>query len=182
MSESAPTLRREAPTRGADTMMRGAVGFALATLIVLVIRHAWVTEDAFITLRTVDNFVRGRGLTWNPDERVQAFTHPLFMFALSSLSAITREPYLTTLALCVGCSLGAGYLLGFRIARSAAAGVAVVGTLCFCRFFIDFSASGLENSLTHLLLAVFVYLLVDWPVSRGSVFWLAFVGCLLSLN
>ena len=35
---------------------------------------AWLTEDAFITFRTVDNFINGYGLTWNTGERVQAYT------------------------------------------------------------------------------------------------------------
>ena len=60
---------------------------------------AWIQDDAFITLRTVDNFVEGYGLRWNPAERVQSYTHPLWMFLLSGLYFFTREAYFTTLAL-----------------------------------------------------------------------------------
>ncbi len=42
-----------------------------------------MSDDAYITLRTVDNFINGYGLTWNISERVQAYTHPLWMFLLS---------------------------------------------------------------------------------------------------
>jgi arabinofuranosyltransferase len=52
---------------------------AVLVLLLLVVRNAWVTEDAYITLRTVDNWVSGHGLRWNVDERVQGYTHPLWM-------------------------------------------------------------------------------------------------------
>ena len=45
--------------------------------------NAWICDDAYITFRTVDNFINGYGLTWNPGERVQAYTHPLCMFIVS---------------------------------------------------------------------------------------------------
>ena len=53
---------------------------------VVLLRSAWITEDAYITLRTVDNFINGYGLTWNIAERVQVYTHPLWMLALSVLN------------------------------------------------------------------------------------------------
>ena len=32
----------------------------------------WITEDAYISFRTIDNFLHGHGLTWNPGgERVE---------------------------------------------------------------------------------------------------------------
>ena len=43
----------------------------------------WVGDDAYITYRVVWNFVHGYGPTFNPDERVQAFTHPLWMLMLT---------------------------------------------------------------------------------------------------
>ena len=49
----------------------------LAAYAILLVRTAWMCDDAFITLRTVDNFVQGYGLVWNVGERVQVYTHPL---------------------------------------------------------------------------------------------------------
>ena len=54
--------------------------FLLALFTYVFIVNAWVGDDAYITFRTVDNFVNGYGLTWNTSERVQAYTHPLWMF------------------------------------------------------------------------------------------------------
>ncbi len=183
MSNEARPRDRTAPREsGFELPLRGLVAMALAAYLVLVVRHGWVTEDAYITLRTVDNFVSGYGLTWNVTERVQAYTHPLWMFVLSAFYAITREAYLTTLAVSVVCSSFAAWLLGFKVARSETAGFAALVALCFCRYFIDFSTSGLENPMTHLLYGIFAWLLVTRPVSRGSVFWLAAVGALMSVN
>ena len=61
--------------------------------------NAWIGDDAYITFRVVDNFINGYGLTFNPDERVQAYTHPLWMLLLSAAYAVTSNLFYTTLAL-----------------------------------------------------------------------------------
>ncbi len=180
---SAPnTIEPSSPADVSTPALRGLMAMALAAFAVLVIRYGWVTEDAYITLRTVDNLVSGWGLTWNVGERVQAFTHPLWLFVLTPFYAITREAYLTTLALSALVSLAAVWVLAFRVARAPIAGFAAIVALCFVRYFIDFSTSGLENPLTHLLFGIFVWILATRPISRGSIFWLAVLGGLMSLN
>jgi len=56
--------------------------FALAFFFFVMVKNAWLSDDAYITLRTVYNFIHGYGLTWNVGERVQTYTHPLWMFLL----------------------------------------------------------------------------------------------------
>ena len=75
-----------------------AVGLFLATCGMFV-WHAWIGDDAYITFRTVENFVHGRGLTWNIAERVQAFTHPLWVLCLSVTCRFSDEYYLTPILL-----------------------------------------------------------------------------------
>ena len=76
--------------------MRVAIGVLLTALFLgIVIRYGWVAEDAYITLRTVDNFVHGDGLRWNVAERVQAYTHPLWTLLLCAIYAVTREDFRT---------------------------------------------------------------------------------------
>src|SRR5262245_48696025 len=70
---------------------------SVAFFIVVLIRTAWLSDDAFITFRTVDNFIAGYGLRWNVAERVQTYTHPLWMLLVAGAYAITREMYLTVL-------------------------------------------------------------------------------------
>src|SRR5687768_1854279 len=128
-----------------------AVIGALAALFLLVlVRTAWVCDDAFITFRTVDNLLNGYGLRWNVSERVQSFTHPLWMLLYVVPYAATGEPYVTGIWLSIAVSL-----LAFTAALSIARDlwIAIVGAvlLMSSRAFVDYSTSGLENPLTHLL-------------------------------
>jgi arabinofuranosyltransferase len=158
------------------------VKLVFAVYAVMVVRTAWVCDDAFITLRTVDNFVSGYGLRWNVLERVQAYTHPLWMLLLSAAYFLTREPYFTTLALSIVCSLAAVYV---ALEHRASAVVPALGgalALVLSKAFVDYSTSGLENPLTHLLLALFF--LVYWRGERGdrSLMLLSGLAGLLTLN
>jgi arabinofuranosyltransferase len=137
-------------------LRRGILAVAIVLYAAFVIRTSWVSDDAFITLRVVDNTVHGFGPRWNVDERVQVFTHPLWFLVLTPVYAIVREPYLTATALGWLASLAAIAVLAWRIGRRdplVAAGA--IGALALSRAYVDYSTSGLENPLTHLLLASF---------------------------
>ncbi|MDB4977051.1 MAG: hypothetical protein JWN48_5392 [Myxococcaceae bacterium] len=151
---------------------------AVVVLIGLVLRDAWVTEDAYITLRTVDNLIHGFGLRWNIDERVQGYTHPLWMALLSVAYAVTREDFFTTIFVGVLTTLGA-LLWVIKLSRSATHALLAVVLLTLSRSFIEFSTSGLENPLTHLLVAVFVWLYV---LRAAELRPLAFCSALIALN
>jgi arabinofuranosyltransferase len=126
-----------------------------AVLVMLILRVGWVTDDAYITLRTVDNWVHGHGLGWNGDERVQAYTHPLWMLLLSAVYVLTGQAFYGTIALGVLCTLGAVLLLA-RIGRDASHALVALALLSVSRAFVEFSTSGLENPLSHLLIGAFV--------------------------
>lgn len=118
--------------------------------------QAWMVDDAYITLRTVDNFVNGLGLTWNPIERVQAYTHPLWMFALSALYFVTREHFIVPLVFSFALLLLMIFYVRKRFASDAAWKIFLfVGLLVVSKAFFDYTSSGLENPLTHLLVVVF---------------------------
>ena len=130
----------------------------LSLFAIAVVRTAWMCDDAYITLRTVDNFVSGFGPRWNVAERVQTYTHPLWMFVLALPYYVTREAYFTPLVVSILASLAAMWLLVTRIAVSSATAIIGASVLTFSRAFVEFSTSGLENPLTHLLLAIFFVL------------------------
>ena len=141
--------------------------FAAVLFVVGVVRTAWVTEDAFITFRTVENFFNGFGLRWNVGERVQTYSHPLWMMALCVGRAVTGELYYSSLILGGLCSALAVYAMAFRLANSIQAGACVLLVLAFTKSFVDYSTSGLEGPLTHLLLATFALLhFGDLPARR----------------
>lgn len=130
------------------------VGFVL--LIVAVLSSAWVCDDAWITFRTVKRFWAGDGLTWNPGERVQAYTHPLWMLLMLVLAGVTKEFFFTSIALSFVLTLGfAGRLTWMLRDRPLLAAVVPV-VLVASRAFVDFSVSGLENPLQSMLLLALI--------------------------
>jgi len=154
----------------------------LGAYTILLVRTAWMCDDAFITLRTVDNFVQGYGLVWNIGERVQAYTHPLWMFLLSAFYAFTREPYFTTLAISMVLSLATVVLLLWTSHRHLLIllliGIISIGSKAFA----DYSTSGLENPLAHLLLVSFFILCLRQPLHQRHVLLLGTLAGLIMLN
>lgn len=160
-----------------------AVGiFAITLLMLLVIRRAWVCDDAYITLRTVDNFIHGYGLVWNVAERVQTYTHPLWLLIVSMFYALTHEAYYTTLLLSLMVTCWSAVLLAFFAAPHPWEGAVGVIVLSFSSAFVDYATSGLENPLSHLLLGVFVILLCKTSFSPRRLLWLSLVASLASVN
>jgi len=149
---------------------------AMLAAATMLLGTAWVGDDAFITLRVIDNLVNGYGLRFNSIERVQVFTHPLWLMFLTPFYALTREPLLTTMLVSATLSLGALWLLATRIAKSIEYGclliLAAVASPAICQF----SSSGLENPLTFLLLTLLV-----WQLYRTDKVWIpaGIVGLLL---
>jgi len=156
-------------------MNRRNVLLALAAFTLLFLRTAWVGDDAYITLRTVDNFVHGYGLTWNVAERVQSYTHPLWMFLLTLIYLPTRDAYFTALF----ASFAASFLTFWLVARRDAFAALGVLTLLLSKAFMDYSASGLENPLTHLLLVLFFIAFIE---KESSPLRLALIASLIALN
>ncbi len=77
----------------------------LTFFALVIVRNAWLADDAYIGLRTVDNLVHGQGLTWNVGERVQTFTCPLWILLHCAVYAVTREAYYTSICVSVLVSL-----------------------------------------------------------------------------
>jgi arabinofuranosyltransferase len=128
-------------------------------VVLVVIQNAWVCDDAFITLRVVDHAWAGRGLVFNEGWRVQAYTHPAWLAVLAAAYGVLGSGFWAALVCGVGTTAAALWLGLVRIARGHAA-VLVAVTLVGSRAFIDYSTSGLENPLVHLVLAMaaWVYL------------------------
>lgn len=142
------------PVPGAGARFVATLGAVI--LFVAVIRWGWASDDSFIAIRSVDHFVGGKGLVLNVGQRVQSFTSPLWTLLCIPVFAITRDPYWTL----VGLGLVATAALGVVLIRAFRAepwrAVVVLLALCASIPFLQFSTSGLENSLAHWLAAAFV--------------------------
>lgn len=159
-----------------------AVAGCVLILTVTLLRSAWVAEDAFITLRTVDNLIQGYGLTWNPSERVQAYTHPLWMFALAASYAMAQEPFYSTMALSFALTVPTVLLFALGLASTPNAAVLGLLVLTFSRAFVDYAVSGMENPLSHLLAVLFLWTYFSRGTSRRALVMLAGIAALALLN
>jgi len=141
---------------------------AMATLVYLAVlfRTAWISDDAAITLRTVLNVTHGFGLTFNIAERVQTFTHPLWLGVLTAGYYVAGNVFVVAFAATMICSGVAFWIAVTRAASPIQAGLAAV-VLIFSQAFVDFSTSGLENPLANVLLVGFVILFLNDRMERG---------------
>lgn len=151
----------------------------LIAYAVILLNTAWLSDDAFITFRTLDNFAEGYGLRWNVAERVQSYTHPLWMLLLLPLRLASGEIYWTSLAVSALLSLTAVAWAVMGVARTRAVGLVMLLLILNSRAFVDYSTSGLENPLSYLLLVFFV-----WQLRSGapSLLRLSLCTALLMLN
>jgi arabinofuranosyltransferase len=74
----------------------------ILTLTVLVVaalfyQYRWFYhDDAFISLRYVQNFLHGNGLVWNAGERVEGYSNFLWVMIVSALGRFGLDPVLAT--------------------------------------------------------------------------------------
>lgn len=167
--------------------------FRIALLVLvftfIVVRNAWVSDDAYITFRTIENFTSGYGPTYNPDVRVQAFTHPLWMFLLSALYIPVKSLlfpsaldglYFLSLAVSIVSSALTIFLLLTKVLKKDPASLALFGAaVVLSRALVDYSTSGLENPLSHILLAFFLWKCFD---DNPDILSLSFIAALIACN
>lgn len=135
---------------------------AVVLLVAVFVKNAWVCDDAYIIFRSLDQLAAGHGPTWNPHERVQVFTSPLWFGCLALLGTFSSDHFLNSLALSAAALTGTLILAGRRLGAGSAL-LLLLLLLLGSNAFFDFTTSGLENPLAYLLLAAF------WVVwSRGE--------------
>ena len=144
---------------------------------IVLVRTAWLDDDAYITFRTVDNFVHGYGLTWNITERVETYSNPLWMFLVSIPYFFTNEIYYTSIILSITVSVITTLIFSFKISKTVLGAILGITIFIFSSPFIDYSTSGLENPLTHLILAIFllVYIKSKNNFSFKTLFFLSII-------
>ncbi len=134
--------------------------------IFLIIQNSWVSEDAFITLRHIENFIKGHGPVFNINERVEGYTHPLWFAIVALFRWLGLSPKGAVILPGLLFSFTALYILFFRVRFSKEssnkdflnpAAVILIGTSAF----IDFGTSGLETSLSYFLLILYAKFIAE---------------------
>jgi arabinofuranosyltransferase len=147
---------------------RRAEVLLIAAFTYIFLANAWLGDDAYITFRVVWNLLHGYGPVFNPGERVQAYTHPLWMLVMTAAHGVTREFFFTALAVSYAFAVVA-VLRVVRSSESLAGGMTAFLALISSKAFVDYTSSGLEYPLSYLLLAVFYVKfcrIADAPLER----------------
>jgi arabinofuranosyltransferase len=149
----------------------------LLPIVIFVIgawKYRWMSEDGFINLRVVSELRAGHGPVFNPGERVEAYTSPLWLFVLV-VGDLLMPVRLEYVAVGFGISLavvGLGLvILGAVRLHSDEAGGRVwfpAGALVLAVLapMWRFASSGLETGLTFAWLGGCLVVLASW--SRHS--------------
>jgi arabinofuranosyltransferase len=117
------------PHARSETGLERAIYVVAAVLIVAGLYRArrYYVDDAYITLRYAERWLAGKGLTWTDGERVEGYTHPLWLLQIALLGrlgvALPDSPRV----------LGVAYLAAifavFQRARALPFSVLVLATL-----------------------------------------------------
>jgi len=150
--------------------------------IILLIKTAWLCDDAYITFRTIDNFINGYGLRWNVAERVQSYTHPLWLFVLSFIYFFTHEIFFSSLILSIIISIITILILLFVLSIRIENKLLILFALIFSKAYTDYSTSGLENPLTNLLLVLYLLVYFKKNITKKNIFLLSLLSGLILLN
>ena len=91
------------------------VAFGTLLIGIVITANAWISDDAGLTLRSIDNLHRGFGPSFNISERVQAYTHPLWMWLLALVTAFSNEYFFSTIVVSLICSIATLGIMAWRI-------------------------------------------------------------------
>ncbi len=137
-------------------LLWAAAGAAGGGLLIFALLSAWVCDDAWFSLRSAWNLVNGHGLVFNPGERVQAFTSPLWTLLVSLPMAVGLPAFPSVLLLSGLCVIGLVALMVRRGAPGPGGAALALILLLSSKAFVDYCSSGLENPLVHLLYLAFL--------------------------
>jgi arabinofuranosyltransferase len=130
------------------------LALSLAFVTVVVLRAAWVSDDAYRVLRAVEHAIDGHGLRWNVSERVHIFEEPLWMLLLLAARAVVDDAYAAAVGLSMICSISTA-LIVLRGSRTDAGIVIGTAILSLSVAFVTWSSSGTGDPLAHVLVAAF---------------------------
>ncbi|MHB1534169.1 MAG: hypothetical protein ACYC1D_06065 [Acidimicrobiales bacterium] len=146
--------------------------------------HRWAAEDAYIDFRIIHNLWAGYGPVFNPGERVEVFSDPLWLFCLAAVARVFRFVSLAWWAVILGLAgTAGGFVLGGRAAQRLAAwrgwrpavpvGLLIAATVDGVW---DFATSGLETGMIFAWEGLAWWLLVRCLTTRRGFVVTAFVS------
>lgn len=151
-----------------STWQRVLLALLAFALLVSAQAYFWphVTDDAYIFFRYVDRFVDGHGLTFNPGERVEGFSSPLWVLLLSGIRVVTSiDPVFSSRVLgilCFAVVMVVAAKSAKRLHQQSEAVMALTLTWLLTNPGIQYYAtSGMETMLFALLLTACFYYTIE---------------------
>ncbi len=158
-SERSPLDWRESP------FLRNAVKFGLGGVVLIfyataLLHFGYTPDDTFIYLRFAKNIINGGGFAFNPGEPTYGVTSPLWTLLIAAGGWVRLDLYLVAKVLDLifaSFALVVFYLLAFEVIRERF--IAFLATFAFSAnvWFVRWAASGMETSLSVLLVLVTVW-------------------------
>lgn len=152
-----------------------------AIVVAAVAYVGWMCDDAYISMRVLDNAINGFGLRWNVLERVQVFTHPLWIGVLAPFYALFPDPYWVPMTVSLAC-VGASIWLILSKLKEPRNALALVFIALLSKAFVEYGTSGLETPLSYLLVVALAWQfkqLADKKADGSAIWW---ISALLVLN
>jgi len=129
-------------------------GILLFTYVFL--KNAWVCDDAYLIFRSLKQLFAGNGSIWNPHERVQVFTSPLWFWLQTPFRIFSKDVFCNVIfvsAIMCGLTL----LIIKKMFRDNTKWFLFIVLLLCSSGFSDYMTSGLENPLGYFLIAFYLY-------------------------
>jgi arabinofuranosyltransferase len=126
-----------------------------ATMIMVFFKNAWITEDAYINFRSIEQLFAGNGPVWNPGERVQVYTSPLWYMILCFSRLFSSDLYLNTII--VSSLMFTFLIISFHRKLTPEQQILISLLLLSSSAFFDFTTSGLENILQYLIITAIFF-------------------------
>lgn len=165
-----------------DRIRYGILILFLIVSAVILYRNSWIGDDAYITFRTIDNFLSGYGLRWNVVERVQTYTHPLWLFVLTGVEYFVRDIFYTAHGVSLVVSVVALVMFVFGCVPSYPAALVGLAILIMSNAFVEYASSGLENPMSYLLSVLFLWKYLSGSDSAKRVWYLSLIASLAMVN
>ena len=146
------------PQSSPRTRFVAALSFSvcIAVWVVLAWQQRWVCDDAFISFRYARNWAEGKGLVWNPGERVEGYTNFLWTALIAGMLRLHADPVASVVGLGFASALVA-LALCWKLSRELSPGPGAllvapsVVLLAGNHLFAQFTTSGLETMFAATL-------------------------------
>ena len=131
--------------------------------------HFNVVDDAYISFHYAKNWVLGRGMVFNPGERVEGYTNFLWIVVLAPFYALSRGLSIDFTRVAIGLSivialldLGLAYLVARRLFQRDWLATGLTVALCALdNAYVGYAAGALENHLLIFCVLAAIHVWLD---------------------